>query len=79
MRNDNIKIVHWTGRILFHGDCDNPEVEYVLDANRCQTCKDFAALDSDCPACDGSGYNSYLYIEWENVLDDRNVYEWVHY
>ncbi len=69
---NNIRIIDWAGNVLYAGDYRDPEVDVVLDANRCN-------CDGDgCEKCDSTGYAGDFSIEWE-VEQERNVYEFVNY
>ena len=72
---DHIKVIDWAGNILFQGHMDDPQVDIVLDANRCK-CSDNSEY---CIDCDGTGYSGDFYIKWEDQEDQRNVYEFVNY
>jgi hypothetical protein len=71
---DMIKIVDWTGRILFEGDYRDKQVDKVLDVNRCN-CND----RDNCNDCNGSGYWGDFEINWLDSNNDRNIYEYVNY
>ena len=76
--NNNIRIIDWTGNILFEGHYDDPDVEETLEANRCKECIHITD-DSTCDACDNTGYSGDFYIEWEDPDRDDNVYEFTYY
>lgn len=71
--NPNIKIIDWTGKILFQGPHNSPEVDTVLDANRC------ACVADSCPRCNGTGYSGDFHVEWEDSNIDENAYEAINY
>lgn len=71
MKNQII-IQDWTGKILFEGSYKNPEVDRVLDLNRCK-CSD------GCIECDHSGYSGDFEIYWTDETDERNVFEFINY
>ena len=71
---NEIIIKDWTGRELFKGPYTSPEVDKVLDANRCD-CKDVES----CKSCDGTGYSGDFEVHWLNENDSRNVYEHINY
>lgn len=77
MKDKSIKITDWTGRILLIDDYDSPEVDAVLDANRCD-CSD---EDREaCKKCDGTGYAGDIEVEWiDGDNGDLNVYEYINY
>ncbi|MEN9449733.1 MAG: hypothetical protein RJA83_347 [Pseudomonadota bacterium] len=74
--NPNIKIICWTGKILYQGPHNSPEVDTVLDANRCACVDDAREF---CKSCDGSGYSGDFHVEWEDSNIDDNVYEAINY
>lgn len=71
--NPNIKIICWTGKILYQGLYSSPEVDVVLDANRC------ACVADSCTECDGTGYSGDFHVEWEDETIEDNVYEAINY
>jgi len=73
-----IVIKDWTGRELFKGPCTSPEVDKVLDANRCKACLIFENQDH-CIWCDDTGYSGDFEVYWLNENDPRNVYEHINY
>lgn len=73
-QGDEITITCWTGKVLFKGPCTSPEVDAVLDANRCD-CKEVES----CKSCDGTGYKGDFEVYWLNENDTRNVYEFINY
>jgi len=77
-RDKTIKIEDWTGRQLFLGDYDDPQVDKVLDANRCKCADD---IRENCKECDGTGYCGDFEVLWvdESDKDDCNVYEYINY
>lgn len=79
--NPNIKIICWTGKILYQGPYSSPEVDVVLNANRCLLCHDMKDSDKtqECPRCDGTGYSGDFSVEWEDSSIDDNVYEAINY
>ena len=74
--NPNIKIICWTGKILYQGPHNSPEVDTVLDANRCVG--DFH-IEWECAVCNESGYSGDFHVEWEDSSIDENVYEAINY
>ena len=78
-RDKSIKIVDWAGNDLFLGDYDSPEVDKVLDVNRCNFCP--VENESGCHECDGTGYWVDFSVHWidESDKDDCNVYEYINY
>lgn len=72
----NIEIICWTGRILYQGPYSSPEVDTVLDANRCACVDDAREF---CKSCDGTGYSGDFSVEWEDSSIDENVYEAINY
>lgn len=71
---DLIRIIDWTGTVLFEGPYNDPEVDVVLDANRCSC--DF---DEICTECTGTGFCGDFIVEWVDQNDERNVYEYINY
>lgn len=73
-----IKIIDWTGKILFQGHHKDKEVDIVLDANRCDKCPH---IDSDdiCHICDDTGYSGDFHVEWADESNEENVYEYINY
>lgn len=78
MKNKDIKIIDWAGNLLFEGPCNCPEVDKVLDENRCKECKDGQNM-TYCLACGDTGYVGDFHIEWVDVENQENVYEYVNY
>jgi hypothetical protein len=77
---DHIKIVDWTGRILFEGHHKSKEVDRVLEANRCVECDGkIQEMDYNCNNCDGTSYEGEFEVFWIDENDDRNVYEFINY
>ena len=74
--NPNIKIICWTGKILYQGPHNSPEVDTVLDANRCACVAD---RQNECAVCNESGYSGDFHVEWEDSSIDENVYEAINY
>ena len=72
---DVISIKDWTGRELFKGSAQDPQVNVVLDANRCTS----KVCNDSCQLCDGSGYSGDFEVNWVNENDKRNVYEFINY
>lgn len=81
--NNNIKIICWTGKILYQGPCDDEQVDVVLNANRCKHCDGGLVLSRDtfstCKECNESGYSGDFHVEWEDSSIDENVYEAINY
>lgn len=73
--NNNIIIKDWTGNILYEGDKDHPNVDKVLDANRCAK----APCDDRCPSCDGTNYIGDFEVYWQDESRKDNVYEFINY
>lgn len=73
-RDKSIKITDWACNILFIGPYDDPKVDQVLDANRCD-CED------GCKDCGNTMYKGDFEITWidESDKDDCNVYEYINY
>lgn len=74
--NPNIKIIYWTGKILYQGHYSSPEVDTVLDANRCACVAD---RQNDCAVCNESGYSGDFHVEWEDSSIDENAYKAINY
>lgn len=75
MKDKSIRIDDWAGNILFIGSYDDPQVDKVLDTNRCD-------CDEGCNLCGNTGYKGDFTVEWidpQNDLDDMNVYEYINY
>ena len=74
-KNKYIKIIDWAGNELYHGEYDSPDVDKILDANRC------ACEDRTCLECDGTGYIGDFEVLWEDESDkdECNVYEYINY
>ena len=74
VRRDQIIIEDWTGRLLYKGSYKLPEVDNVLNVNRC-------SCDDGCKACDDSGYIGDFEVYWAypELNQDRNVYEYINY
>lgn len=69
----NIIIIQdWTGDVLFRGHYKDPEVDEVLDSNRC-------GCDGGCTVCDDTGYEGDITVCWASSSDKRNVYEFINY
>lgn len=79
-KNYNIQITDWMSNLLYEGEYDDPQVDVILDANRCD-CNDNER--ENCVKCDGTGYVGEFSVEWcdENGKDDitENVYECINY
>lgn len=65
-----------SGCVLLNAPYDSPEVDTVLDANRCD-----CNYEPDCPKCDETGYIGDFHVEWEDESDKQecNVYEYINY
>lgn len=74
--NPNIKIICWTGKILYQGHYSSQEVDTVLDANRCACVDDAREF---CKSCNGTGYSGDFSVEWEDSSIEDNVYEAINY
>lgn len=72
---DWIKIVDWTGRVLFQGHYEDKQVDKVLKANRCKCW----AKKEPCSKCNETGYSGDFEVSWMNENDSRNVYEYINY
>lgn len=75
MEDKSIIIEDWAGNLLYIGEYDNPEVDKVLDANRCD-CED------GCDKCDNTGYIGDFTVQWidgDNDHNGLNVYEYINY
>ena len=80
-RDKSIKIVCWTGKDLFIGPYDDPQVDTILEANRCPHCiEDRESCDS-CDSCDSTGYIGDFEIYWidESDKENCNIYEYINY
>ena len=73
-KNKYINIIDWHGNHLLNAEYDSPEVDKVLDANRC------SCLDG-CEECDNTGYKGDFEITWEDESDKDgcNIYEYINY
>lgn len=87
-KNKYIKIIDWAGNELLNAEYDSPEVDKILNANRCALCDAGRVYDyendkdlGDCTSCDSSGYTGDFEILWEDESDkdDCNVYEYINY
>lgn len=84
MKNDNIIMIDWAGNILFEGDRRSPEVDRVLDANRCPYCEDWdlsGVIDNpdECVECENTSYIGEFEVFWEDEKRKDNVYEFINY
>lgn len=91
MKDKSIRIDCWSGKNLFIGEYDSKEVDKVLDANRCSTCKGngvhyieevYSKFDheEECINCDGTGYSGDFEVSWiDESNNDLNVYEYINY
>lgn len=78
MKDKSIRIDCWSGKLLFIGEYDSPEVDKILDANRCLCEKNL----NRCPECDDTGYIGDFTVSWideQNDIDGMNVYEYINY
>lgn len=75
--NNNIIIKDWTGNILYEGDKDHPNVDKVLEANRCKSWRH--GTYDDCNDCDGTGYSGDFEVYWQDENRRDNVYEFISY
>ena len=65
---DDIIIQDWAGNVLFEGDLNSPQVDAVLDANRC------TVKHND------SGYTADFEVYWkDSTRSSENVYEFINY
>jgi len=88
MKDKSIRIDDWAGNLLFIGPYDDPQVDKVLDANRC-SCDSGTTYEDvlhpsgiECSICEGSGYSGDFEVSWideQNEADDLNVYEYISY
>ncbi len=78
-RDKSIRMVDWTNKDLFIGDYDDPEVDKILDINRC-ACESSRIFET-CRDCDGTGYSGDFMVSWvdESDKDNCNVYEYINY
>ena len=78
-RDKNIRIDDWAGNPLFIGDYEDPEVDKILDANRCTTCTE--TVFQHCGDCESTGYSGDFTVAWvdESDKDGCNVYEYINY
>jgi len=76
-----IRIDDWACNLLFIGPYDDPEVDMVLDANRCKACDPDDESKESCKDCDGTGYSGDIEVSWVDESDKRdcNVYEYIYY
>ena len=72
-----IKIIDWTGKILFQGHHKDKEINTILKANRCN-CHGKNNLVS-CKECEDTGYLGDFSLEWIDENNQENVYECVEY
>lgn len=83
--NNNIIIKDWTGKILYDGDCRHPDVDKVLEANRCWVDHDnlpkprTLGRNVDCTACNDTGYSGDFEVYWQDENRKDNVYEFINY
>ena len=70
-----LKIVDWTGKVLFQGLHTDKKVDAVLEANRCSTC----VSSPVCKECNGTGYATDFEVCWLDESNDTNVYEYINY
>lgn len=72
---NDILIEDWAGNVLFKGHFEDPKVDQVLDANRCD------CDNEKCPICEGSGYSGDFEVSWVNPerTSIDNVYEFINY
>lgn len=81
-KDKSIRIDDWAGNNLFIGDFDDPEVDKVLNNNRCP-CRELNDKSSDggCLQCDDTGYIGDFEVVWVDESDkkDCNVYEYINY
>ena len=78
----DIKIIDWTGKVLYLGPYDSDSVDDVLDANRCENCTmDQLGREDTCEECGDTGYKGDFEVLWvdESDKDDCNVYEYINY
>ncbi|WP_417353562.1 hypothetical protein [Flavobacterium alkalisoli] len=80
MADKSIRIDDWACNLLFIGPYDSPEVDEVLDANRCEACPDLED-NSDCDHCNGTGYKGDFEVSWVDESNNNygNVYEYINY
>lgn len=82
--NNNIIIKDWTGKILYDGDSRHPDVDKVLEANRCKNDHDsipsFMYLGgAGCWYCNDTGYSGDFEVYWQDETRRDNVYEFINY
>lgn len=83
--NNNIIIKDWAGNILYEGDKDHPNVDKVLEANRCWVDHDnlpqprTLGRSVDCTACNDTGYATDFEVYWQDASRKDNVYEFINY
>lgn len=74
MKDKSIRIDCWSGTLLYIGEYDSPEVDKILNANRC-VCE-----GDNCTLCDNTGYLGDFTVSWiDSDNDDMNVYEYINY
>lgn len=78
MQNNNIEMIDWAGNVLFEGDYKDPQVDKVLEANRCH-CEPQYADNDDCPKCDGSGYWGDFTVWWQDKDRQDSVFDFINY
>jgi hypothetical protein len=83
-KDKSIRIDDWASNIVFIGPYDDPKVDQVLDANRCDCsgfCNEVKSYGFKCPACDDTGYKGDFEVNWidESDKEDCNVYEYINY
>lgn len=85
MKDKSIRIDDWACNLLYIGAYDSPEVDEVLDANRCGVCGDDGEEYKDgkyitCTQCQGTGYSGDFEVRWVDEENNRyNVYEYINY
>jgi hypothetical protein len=78
-QNNNIKMVDWTGKILFEGSYKSKKVDEVLLANKCEKCEVYNENEHPCPHCNDTGYTGDFEVVWIDEDRTDNVYGFINY
>src|SRR5690606_1538948 len=74
---NHIEIMDWAGNRMFEGHYLDPEVDKILEANKCKA--KGCGGGTVCDKCNDTGYTSDFEVYWQDETRECNVYEFIHY